>query len=358
MQPGEQQKLLLANAVASTPFSQLTYLLSLITSLNRDDNLTSGFLRISAPASASNDTASLTLLDSIAAILVQNHEVVAACFTSDKVAVMIADTDVIPKTDIEVPVPTPSSGSHELYPLQLAAIANPRFPSDFSNSSTSKCRMPHNVQIQTDGENVWTKVRDYGWYSVFMWVLYLFDLYDGVLTLNYIIRGPRPLRDHVTTVNAFLNDFRSQEDPVTQSHYSHNFTCYLISACWPQILARIASWQAKGFMYLITQITLDDFCSRAENLEFPESAGPGDRSLMDFLNGLDNKTIHMLLVDHSQAKDSTSDDFFRVCNTRTLLFTKENLRGFHKLTVAAFCGFASAFIQLRKESEKLVSMDY
>jgi hypothetical protein len=167
----EQRRKLLDIADDSTPFSQLTYLLSLITSLNLDENLTSSFQR--RATRASNDTAlnslGFTLLDAIAAILVQKHEVVAACYTSDKVAVIVADTDVIPNTDIEVPVLSPSSGSHTFHPLQLAAISNPRFPSLKNlNSSTSKCSIPHNVQIQTEGENFWTKVRDYEWYSAFM----------------------------------------------------------------------------------------------------------------------------------------------------------------------------------------------
>jgi hypothetical protein len=70
-------------------------------------------------------------LDYIDAILVQQHEVVATCYASDKFSV-------------------------------IAALSNP----DFSeNLDTSK----HNVQIQPKGENLWTKVQGSSqWYCAFM----------------------------------------------------------------------------------------------------------------------------------------------------------------------------------------------
>jgi hypothetical protein len=161
-----------SNPVSVASFSQLTYLLHLVTSLNTNDALQSSFNR--QRGNANNDTSShplnTTLLDSVVAILVQQHDVVAACFISDKVTVMVAETDPSPATDPEIDlddsdVPLVTPGPHTFYPLQLAAVSNPRFDS----SNNAKPNDWHNVQIQADGDNIWTKVRDSNkWYCVFM----------------------------------------------------------------------------------------------------------------------------------------------------------------------------------------------
>jgi hypothetical protein len=40
------------------------------------------------------------------------------------------------------------------------------------------------------------------------------------------------------------------------------------------------------------------------------------------------------------------------------LFSKENIAGFHSLVTGAFKGFAYAFLQIKEEYAKLVSVDY
>ena len=166
---------LLSNANDADTFSQLTYLLHLVTALNSNDNLRSGFheYRYGEGKAIARDEGSLhslsvTLLDSVVAILVQQHEVVAACYASDKVSVMVVETDPNPSTDddSDVLVESPLPGSHTFYPLQLAAISNP----DFNSSNNAKLNAnPHNLQIQTNGENLWTRVRDsHMWYCVLM----------------------------------------------------------------------------------------------------------------------------------------------------------------------------------------------
>ena len=70
----------------ATPFTQLTFLLHLVTSINLNQNGISKFKRESN-ARASDQTL-FTFLDSVAAILVQEHEVVAACHISNDVSVI------------------------------------------------------------------------------------------------------------------------------------------------------------------------------------------------------------------------------------------------------------------------------
>lgn len=162
----------LGKAIDATHFSQLTYLLHLITSLNFDEDLSSSFdTNAISFDNAVSDSQGFTLLDSIAAILVQEHEIVAACYTSDKVSVVAATTDTIPATDAEVvhdgPDPDPSHpGSHILYGMQVAAISNP----DFSSSEKFVSRDLPNVQIENEGENLWKNVEgsQEGWCYAFM----------------------------------------------------------------------------------------------------------------------------------------------------------------------------------------------
>jgi hypothetical protein len=156
----------------ATPFSQLTCLLNLITTLNSDANLRSSFKR-SYNASASESEPEITLLDSVAAILVQNHEIVAACYTSDTVSVVAqaaaddavlpaSDTDVDTDVDVDVNVSSDTFSS-----LQLAALANPDFKDTKSLGSNQN---PHKVQILAEGKDLWEMVKGTprGWYFAFM----------------------------------------------------------------------------------------------------------------------------------------------------------------------------------------------
>jgi len=172
-QEGKSQQHLLSKAEEANTFSQLTYLLRLVTAINSNDNLHSSFHEChnSRPPEGMEDPShsqNITILDSIVAILVQQHEVVAACYTSDKVSVVVAETDPSPSTDTDILVESPPPGSHELYTLELAAVSNP----DFNSSDNANLNEnPHNLRILTDseGKNLWTNVRDsFEWYYVFM----------------------------------------------------------------------------------------------------------------------------------------------------------------------------------------------
>jgi hypothetical protein len=102
-----------------------------------------------------------TALDATAAILVQEHEIVAACYTSDSDTVAVAKLDdVLPHTDIDVDI---NIASETLRTLRLALLANPDFKDELKNN-----RNPHKVQIQT-GESRWKNVfaSPRGWFYAF-----------------------------------------------------------------------------------------------------------------------------------------------------------------------------------------------
>lgn len=167
----------LAEAKDATSFSQLTFLLELITSLNSDRNCPSSFQREADACNVATDSVPDDLdfshLDSLAAILVQEHEIVAACYTSNRVSVISVENETIPGTDVEVeddaPVPRQSQSSSDKFchSLSLAAVANPDF---LTNSDTKSDRNLHNVQIDV-GVDLWTTIHDsttQGWYFAFM----------------------------------------------------------------------------------------------------------------------------------------------------------------------------------------------
>ena len=164
----------LAKANDATSFSQLTYLLQLITSINADEGLPPSALYKEAIKFNETDPnpQGFTVLDSIAAILVQNHEVVATCYTSDEVSVIVTELDAITPTDIETYDSSSGSplDSNAIHPLQMAVLSNPEYPSsDSAKLDTGECNL-HNVRIEPEGENLWTKVQgsSRGWYFAFM----------------------------------------------------------------------------------------------------------------------------------------------------------------------------------------------
>jgi hypothetical protein len=172
-----------------------------------------------------------------------------------------------------------------------------------------------------------------------------------------MIRGPRPLRDHVATVSAYLNHYKLQTDLQKQGEDSFKFTNYLISTCWPKIVRRIGSWQAMGFMFLAQAISAEVLHMFGSTWNGFGPAGPGDRTLMSYQRGLNNKLKERLLLEgiNDGMLNYTKDDFpvmFSVNPELTL--TKETTQEFHKLTVAAFNGFAITFFRLKKADEKLV----
>ena len=139
---------------AATPFSQLTFLLRLVTSINLVENLKSTFKRLgdsNACVSGSDPAFTVTFLDSVAAILVQEHEVVAACYTSKDVSAVILTTvndlpkidsdDLGPPTDIDVP--------NQEIPLDIhpsfAVVSNPRFDNKLDHNAN-----PHKVQLHCE----------------------------------------------------------------------------------------------------------------------------------------------------------------------------------------------------------------
>jgi len=325
-------------AKGANPFSQLTYLLRLVTTLNFDENLRSSFKR---KGNASAPGSEFTLLDSVAAVLVQDHEVIATCYTSDSDTIsVVAEKDDFPQTDVDVDVDMPPDA---YWSIQVAALSNSEYTDELADNQN-----PHKVQIQPEGVSLWEKVRDTetrGWYCGFM--------------------GPRRLRDHVATLSAYLDDYKNAIDSANQGEYSFQFTNYLISTCWPKMVRRIQSWQAMGFMYLAKSISTEQLHIFGTDWDgFPTNAGPGDRTLKTFLCSLKDGLKRKLLLASDRDKNYralkyTEADFPLMFSgdTASIFFSKDSIVEFHKITMAAFDGFAYSFMRLKNESGKLTDAE-
>jgi hypothetical protein len=132
------------------------------------------------------------------------------------------------------------------------------------------------------------------------------------------------------------------------------------------MLRRITSWQAKGFIYEIRNIQLDKMYFYGRTWEhFPSTAGPGDRSLVLFLDNMrqDDELKRSVILDHYP--DSNASHFSSIFNNLgsagsppAPVFSRETFLEFHKLTIAAFNGYESSFTKLGAAYAKLVSIGY
>jgi hypothetical protein len=176
-------------------------------------------------------------------------------------------------------------------------------------------------------------------------------------------RGSGPLINHVTTVSAYLNDYKSQTDPKKQDVYSRKFTSYLLSTCWEKIVRRIKSWQAMGFVHILTNIIPTELEDRGRGWEqFPSCDRAGDKTLKDFLRHCHTarpELIESLILDNipsSLGRDISG--LLAVIDTGRPLFSRETIREFHCLVTSAFTGFAVAFLRIKKYYSRLVRMNY
>lgn len=194
--------------------------------------------------------------------------------------------------------------------------------------------------------------------SVYFW---------GVLTLDDVTRGPRPLIDHVTTLSAYLNDYRGLRygSVEKQKEYSGKFTCYLLSTCWKKIAGRIDSWQATSFIRLLHLITPEMLRRRLETIQkgaqmwggFPSSDKPGDKTLKNFLrlSAKEKSWLQNLVLDHIPSKHGCSFEISNLTKSDSEpIFSRETIQDFHLLVIAAFSGFARAFIKVKNAYSVLV----
>ena len=115
-------------------------------------------------------------------------------------------------------------------------------------------------------------------------------------------------------------------------------------------------------------LTFKEYLSKVKDWTgFPTQNGPGDRTLMTFLNGLEEDFIPDFLGRH--LSDSTTPggprksplkSIFSICRSAESsapLFSLQTASDFHDLVLAAFKGFTTSLMRLSSHYNKLVRPD-
>lgn len=63
------------------------------------------------------------------------------------------------------------------------------------------------------------------------------------------------LTDHVTTVKAYLNDYRKTDNASERSQMSSLFSEYITAACWPMMYYRMTHWATLGLIKDLAQVS-------------------------------------------------------------------------------------------------------
>ena len=120
-----------------------------------------------------------------------------------------------------------------------------------------------------------------------------------------------------------------------------------------------------GFIFLLNNLSIEELQTYAEIWDdFPSVVGPGDRRLYGFLGVLAKDGMKQdVIFNHyrdSESEPSELPQIFDGVSSKSPapIFSKETTLEFHKLTVAAFNGFAYTFMQLKAEMKLMVGIDY
>lgn len=157
------KKVLPHGLVEANKFSKLTLLLRLILCMNQGNPTIPHY-----EETLEVDTIQqldFGVLDAVSAILVQDHEVIATTYTASRVSVMVESPGATPTSDIDIPVDAqPTPGLKVLYPLRVAAIANPRS----QNPDLKEAASIHKIQLIPKGHDLWPMVKESPFYCALM----------------------------------------------------------------------------------------------------------------------------------------------------------------------------------------------
>ncbi|KAF8342364.1 hypothetical protein F5887DRAFT_1215946 [Amanita rubescens] len=155
-----------------------------------------------------------------------------------------------------------------------------------------------------------------------------------------MIKGPTSIEEHISTLCAYLNDYRSH--PSVQSDYSNRFFKYLLTVCWPSIYRRISSWRGLGFIYRLYHCQFNSQIAKDANWGDTEYDMTHDKRLCRFLSEHDNVVNGLSSIFEWLPVRGPSIDFQALaaaakCGNR--LYTRETANEFHHFVFAAFVMF-------------------
>lgn len=145
-------------------FTNITLLLRLVVLLNQN-NPVFRFFHGDTRSTKIEEERNFDPLDSVASILVLDDEVIAACYISKAVTVVVANQPSA-ETDLDLDIFPALGTSHLLYPLQVTAISNPQFKQNTTGNAYRSNPNPHQLRAlsSTHGEDFWPNVQRDEWF--------------------------------------------------------------------------------------------------------------------------------------------------------------------------------------------------
>jgi hypothetical protein len=166
-------------------FTNLALLLRLLAFLNSEDSSKNGNPSLSPtlnstlrPRAHSIENKGLSPLEAAAAILVQQHEIIATTYSGKSVLVSHSKSDPDPNqsassgTDLDVPATDPlpttvtdSGEKLEIRAMKFAAVPNPdeMMNAEMGGKKDGLKLNPHNLRVLRKGSNLLDKIKKYEW---------------------------------------------------------------------------------------------------------------------------------------------------------------------------------------------------
>ncbi|KAF8342365.1 hypothetical protein F5887DRAFT_918801 [Amanita rubescens] len=274
------------------------------------------------------DEADLIPLEAVSAILVQQHEIIAAGYQKHTPSNVVFGRDrrtlnvklVGKELQENIPddfgIPLAEHPNPPRFEPKFTITANPRSMNEDSAGNF------HNLRHVKTGED------DGHWPDI---------LSNPECRM---IKGPTSLEEHISTVCAYLNDYRSH--PSVQSDYSNRFFKYLLTVCWPKLYRRISSWRGLGFIYRLYHCQFNSQIAKDANWGDTEYDMAHEKHLRRFLSEHDNVVNGLSSVFEWLPVRGPSIDFQALaaaakCGNR--LYTRETANEFHHFVFAAFVMF-------------------
>jgi hypothetical protein len=160
-------------------FSNLAMLLRLLVLLNSKTGsaILNGTLSKRSSLDARKQTGGLSAIEGAAAILVQDHEIIATAATAGKPVVLASQSvgsssqnqGASNGTDLDIPAIHPSStpvvenaDSRNRYSMNFTAVPNPDENTN-AGKGQSKSQNPHNLRVLSPGSSLLDAVKEYQW---------------------------------------------------------------------------------------------------------------------------------------------------------------------------------------------------
>lgn len=166
---------------------------------------------------------------------------------------------------------------------------------------------------------------------------------------------PVSLADHVTTVRAYLNDYRKTESKSDRANMSSLFSDYITTACWRKMYRQMTHWATLGLIRTLALISDDQLKSAVQfQRDSPDvfDGKPDSRlasSLISLVKRYDQtvpSALEAILAYHPTAPKELSDLLSQCHEESPVLYTQNTVEDFHHLLVASLIAYGSLLARI------------